>query len=159
MIPAELNYDIYDKELLAIVECFRLWRQYLEGVKHMIQVFTDYNNLQYFTTSKQLTRRQARWSERLANFDFIITYRPGRLGAKPDAITRHSDIYPKKEFQKDVNAINNQILIPPEQLHVLVQVNDAKLLRDVNKAIAQWGMDAERQRYLELMEQGSHEFA
>ena len=113
MIAAELNYDIYDKELLAIVECFRLWRQYLEGAKHTIQVFTDHNNLQYFTTTKQLSRRQARWSERLANFDFIITYRPGRLGAKPDAITRRSDVYPKKEFQKDFNAINNWILIPP----------------------------------------------
>jgi hypothetical protein len=56
---------------------------------------------------KQLSRRQARWSERLVNFDFIITYRPGRLGVKPDAITRRSDFYPKKEFQEEVNAINN----------------------------------------------------
>ena len=79
MIAAELNYDIYDKELLAIVECFRLWRQYLEGAKHTIQVFTDHNNLQYFTTTKQLSRRQARWSEQLANFDFTITYRLGNL--------------------------------------------------------------------------------
>jgi dTDP-4-dehydrorhamnose reductase len=63
MIAAELNYDIYDKELLEIVECFRLWQQYLEGAKHTIQVFTDHNNLQYFTTTKQLSRRQARWSE------------------------------------------------------------------------------------------------
>jgi hypothetical protein len=56
MIPAKLNYDIYDKELLVIVECFRLWQQYLKGAKHMIQVFTDHNNLQYFTTSKQQTK-------------------------------------------------------------------------------------------------------
>jgi hypothetical protein len=87
MIAAELNYDIYDKELLAIVDSFRLWRQYLEGAKYPIQVYTDHNNLQYFTTTKQLSRRQAIWSERLAGFDFIINYRPGRLGAKPDALT------------------------------------------------------------------------
>ena len=129
------NYPVHEQELLAIVECFRLWRQYLEGAKHTIQVFTDHNNLQYFTTTKQLSRRQARWSERLANFDFIITYRPGRLGAKPDAITKRSDVYPK-EFQKDFNAINNRILIPPEQLRTLVKVNDTKLLKKVNKAIA-----------------------
>jgi hypothetical protein len=65
---------------------------------------------------KQLSQRQARWSERLANFNFIITYRPGRLGAKPDAITRRLDIYPKKKFQQKVNTINNRMLIPPEQL-------------------------------------------
>jgi hypothetical protein len=107
MISAELNCDIYDKELLAIVKCFQLWRQYLEGAKHTIQVFTNHNNLQYFTTMKQLSWHQARWSERLVNFDFIITYRPGRLGAKPDAITPRLDVYPKKEFQQEVNTINN----------------------------------------------------
>ena len=69
MLPAEVNYPIYDKELLAIVECFRLWRHYLKGSKYTIQVFIDHNNLQYFTTTKQLSRRQARWSERLASFD------------------------------------------------------------------------------------------
>jgi hypothetical protein len=97
MIAAELNYEIYDKELLAIVECFQLWRHYLKGSKYAIQVFTDHNNLQYFTTTKQLSRRQARWSEQLASFDFVINYHPGRLGAKPDAITRRPDVYPKKE--------------------------------------------------------------
>ena len=159
MIPAELNYDIYDKELLAIVESFRLWRQYLEGAKYTIQVFTDHNNLQYFTTTKQLSRRQARWSERLANFDFIITYRPGRLGAKPDAITRRPDVYPKKEFQNDVNSINKRILIPPEQLRAVVQVNDSKLLKRVHKAIKRLGLDAEGQRYAELLEKGNKEFS
>ena len=110
-------------------------------------------------TTKQLRRHQARWLERLANFDFIITYCPGRLGAKPDAITRCSDVYPKKEFQKDFNAINNQILIPPEQLHALVKVNNIKLLKKVNKAIAHWGMDAEGQQYLDMMESGNKEFS
>jgi hypothetical protein len=158
MISAELNYDIYDKELLAIVECFQSWRQYLKGAKHTIQVFTNHNNLQYFTTTKQLSRRQARWSERLANFDFIITYCPGRLGAKPDAITRRLDVYPKKEFQQEIIAINNQVLIPREQLRALVQVNDTKLLRKVNKSIARWGMDAEGQKYLDMLETGNKEF-
>ncbi|KAG5723599.1 hypothetical protein E4T56_gene18161 [Termitomyces sp. T112] len=59
MIPAELNYDIYDKELLAIVKAFRQWRAYLKGFPHHIQVYSDHNNLQYFTTMKQLSRHQA----------------------------------------------------------------------------------------------------
>jgi len=72
MIDAELNYDIYDKELLAIVKAFRQWRAYLEGTSHPVQVYSDHNNLQYFTTTKLLSRRQARWSEYLSEFDFHI---------------------------------------------------------------------------------------
>jgi transposase InsO family protein len=94
MSPPELNYEIYDKELLAIIEAFRHWRHYLEGSRHQVEVITDHKNLEYFMTTKQLTRRQARWSEFLADFDFLIRYRPGRLGAKPDALTRRSDVYP-----------------------------------------------------------------
>ena len=34
--PAELNYPIYDKELLAVVAAFKQWRVYLEGAAHPI---------------------------------------------------------------------------------------------------------------------------
>ena len=88
MIAAKLNYDIYDKELLAIHEVFKQWRAYLEGAQYEIQVFSNHNNLQYFTTTKQLGRRQARWAEYLSSFDYVIHYRAGRLGVKPDALTR-----------------------------------------------------------------------
>jgi hypothetical protein len=55
MQPAELNYDIGDKELLAIHEAFKQWRPYLEGARHTILVLTDHNNLQSFATTKQLS--------------------------------------------------------------------------------------------------------
>jgi hypothetical protein len=54
--PAEINYDIHDKELLAILDCFKTWRGYLEGLLHTVQVFTDYKNLEYFMTTKVLNR-------------------------------------------------------------------------------------------------------
>ena len=60
MTLAELNYDVHDKELLAIVEAFLYWRAYLKGSKHLVQVYIDYKNLIYFTTIKKLTRRQVR---------------------------------------------------------------------------------------------------
>ena len=75
--PAELNYDIHDKELLAIVEAFKEWRVYLQGAAHTTTVYTDHKNLIYFTTTKQLNRRQTRWSETLATYDFKITYKRG----------------------------------------------------------------------------------
>src|SRR3984893_925381 len=63
MIATELNYDIYDKELLVIHKAFKQWRAYLEGARYEIQVFSNHNNLRYFTTTKQLSCRQAHWAE------------------------------------------------------------------------------------------------
>ena len=62
--PAEQNYDIYDKELLAIVAALETWRVYAEGSPGLT-IYIDHKNLLYFTTTKQLNRRQVRWSELL----------------------------------------------------------------------------------------------
>ena len=51
---AEINYDTADKELLAIVDCFKRWRRYLEGAKHQVQVISDHQNLELFQTTKVL---------------------------------------------------------------------------------------------------------
>ena len=91
LTPAEINYEIYDKEMLAIVTAFKEWRPYLEGSQHKITILTDHRNLEWFTETKKYTRRQARWAELLAGYDFIITYRPGRKGGKPDALSRRGD--------------------------------------------------------------------
>jgi len=92
----ELNYDIHDKELLAIFEAFKKWRHYLEGSALPVNVVTGHKNLVYFSTTKILTQRQACWSEFLAQFNMVIRFRLERLGAKPDALTRHWDVYPKE---------------------------------------------------------------
>jgi len=84
----ELNYDMHDKELLAIFEAFHSWRHYLEGSATLVDVVTDHKNLEYFSTSKVLMRRQAQWSEFLSQFHLVICFHPGKLGAKPDTLTR-----------------------------------------------------------------------
>ena len=76
--PAEQNYDTYDRELLAIVESFKHWRHYLEGARHPVLVRCDHKNLEYFQTSKVLSRRQARWAEILSSYDFIIEHLDGK---------------------------------------------------------------------------------
>ena len=60
-----------------------------------MDVVTDHKNLKYFTTTKILTCRQAHWSEYLSQFNMVIRFRPGKLGAKPDALTRRWDVYRK----------------------------------------------------------------
>ena len=92
---SEINYDVYDKELLAIITAFEQWWHYLDGAQHKITIYCDHCNLQYFTSSRVLNRRQARWSLFLAEFDFVITYRPGTQQGKADALSRQSEYQPK----------------------------------------------------------------
>jgi transposase InsO family protein len=91
LIQAELNYDIHDKELLAIVVAFKVWRVYLEGAKYTITVKTDHKNLTFFTTTKELTRRQARWAETLSQYDFKIVHCKGTENGQADALSRRPD--------------------------------------------------------------------
>ena len=84
----ELNYDVHDKELLAIFEAFKCWRHYLEESPTPVDVITDHKNLKYFSMTKLLTRQQARWSEFLSQFNLVIRFHPRKLGAKPDSLTR-----------------------------------------------------------------------
>jgi hypothetical protein len=55
--PAEINYEIHHKKLLAVVDSFKIWRKYLEGVLLWVLVYTDHQNLEYFTTTKVLNRQ------------------------------------------------------------------------------------------------------
>ena len=55
---AECNYEIHDKELLAIIRCFEEWRPELEGSPCPVRVLTDHRNLEYFITKKLLNRRK-----------------------------------------------------------------------------------------------------
>ena len=88
---AELNYEIHDKELLAIVDSFKQWRVYLEGAAHQITVYTDHKNLTSWTTRGQLNRRQVRWSQELSKYDFKIVYRKGSENQRADALSRRAD--------------------------------------------------------------------
>jgi len=94
--PAKINYEIHDKELLAVVDAFKHWRRYCEGATHQVQVYSDHQNLEYFTTTKDLNRRQARWAQELAGINFRIYYRPGTKNGKPDALSRRSEYRPEK---------------------------------------------------------------
>ena len=77
-IPAERNYTTTEKELLAVVHAFKVWRCYLEG-NDQVTVVTDHKPNTFFQTQSTLSRRQARWSEFLSQFTFEWQYRPGRI--------------------------------------------------------------------------------
>lgn len=75
--PAECNYEIYDKEMLAIIQCLEEWDLDLRSVREF-QVRTDYKNLEYFMTAKKLTERQMRWLLIFSRYNFSIIYIPGK---------------------------------------------------------------------------------
>ncbi len=91
--PAEKNYTVGEKELLAIIDCVIEWRPYLLSLDDEFTIYTDHKNLTYFQTKRQLNRRQARWYEILADYRYRLVYRPGRLGGLPDALSRRGDYH------------------------------------------------------------------
>ena len=101
MSPAECNYEIHDKEMLAIVRSLDQWRPELQGTARRIQIYTDHRALEYFMTTKKLTSRQARWAEALAEYHFIIQYRSGKQNTKADALTRRDDEVAQQDGVKE----------------------------------------------------------
>ncbi|KAK3545117.1 hypothetical protein QTP70_000990 [Hemibagrus guttatus] len=86
--PAEENYDIGNRELLAVKLALEEWRHWLEGAKHPFTVLTDHKNLEYLRAAKRLNPRQARWALFFTRFNFTLSYRPGSKNIKADALSR-----------------------------------------------------------------------
>ena len=57
LLPAEQNYQIADKELLAIIRAVQVFRHLLLGAKHKILIRSDHENLKYFKSSRKITPR------------------------------------------------------------------------------------------------------
>jgi len=87
----ERNYEIHDKEMLGVIRCLEAWRHFLEGARVKFEIWTDHKNLEYFMTSQNLNRRQARWALYLSRFNFILKHVPGTKMGKADGLSRRSD--------------------------------------------------------------------
>jgi len=110
LLPAEVNYDIYDRELLAIVKALKHWRHHLLGARHMITILTDHRNLTYFREPHKISPRQARWREFLLEFDFVLVHVPGSTNDAADFLSRHPD------FKAGVNFVNHDVTVLPDEL-------------------------------------------
>jgi len=111
--PAERNYAIHDKELLAILEAFKEWNHYLVGAYKPVTVYTSHQNLQNFLTTKVWNQRQIRWVQRLADYHFKIVYRPGQRGGKPDTLSRRPEYCPEEGAKHSEHSI-----LKPEHLQI-----------------------------------------
>ena len=86
--PTERNYDIYERELLAIMKVLAHWRPYLGWTKEPFLIQTDHANLQYWKSPRNLNRRTARWHADLQDYDFILQHIPGKTNTLPDILSR-----------------------------------------------------------------------
>ena len=109
--PAEQNYDIYDRELLAIIRALKSWRHYLHGSPFPVQVFTNHKNLTYFREAQKLNRRQARWLLDLADFDLKIIHVPGKLLTGPDPLSCHPDLHSGKSDNTKTILLPNSLFV------------------------------------------------
>ena len=107
------NYEIHNKEMLAIVRCLEAWRHFLEGAVVKFEIWTDHKNLEYFIKAQKLNRRQARWALYLSRFDFTLKHVPGSKMGKADSLTRRPD--QEVGVEKDNE---DETLVKPEWLEV-----------------------------------------
>jgi len=94
LLPAECNYEIHDKEPLAVISCLGAWDGELRSLALPFTVLSDHKNLQHFATTRKLSERQVRWSEKLARYRFVIQYREGAKSERPDALSRREQDMP-----------------------------------------------------------------
>lgn len=90
LLPAEWNYKIYDRELLAIIRALESWRHYLHGGHEPLRILTDHKNLTYYQSLRRLNRRQARWHLFLSQFNYKLHHCLGTQMVQSDAMTRNT---------------------------------------------------------------------
>ena len=89
--PAEINYPVHEKELLAIKYALQTWRIYIDN-GHTTIIYTDHESLKYLATMRKPSKRLARWIEEFGEYDVDLRYRKGREQVVPDAISRRPDL-------------------------------------------------------------------
>jgi len=131
----ERNYEIHDKEILAVVRCLEAWRHFLEGATVRFEIWTDHKNLEYFMKAQKLNRRQVRWTLYLSRFDFTLKHVPESKMGKADSLSRRPD------WEVGVERDNeDEKLIKPEWLEVRktevveIIVDGVDLLEEVRKS-------------------------
>ncbi len=92
MFSAECNYEIYDKELLIIIWAFEHWWLELKLTDISIKMFIDHQALISLMKDKELSRRQMRWVQKFADFNFRIMYQSDKQNIKINALTHQADV-------------------------------------------------------------------
>ena len=108
---AQLNYNIYDKEMLAIILVFEQQQAKLEGIQinNPFLVYLNYKALEYFIITKKLLARQAYQAKYLFRFYFKLIYQARKSNKRANALSKkYKDI---KEQGKVIKEYKTQVLL------------------------------------------------
>ena len=101
------NYEIYDRELLAIIQALTEWQHYLQGSQHPTTILSDHKNLTYFKTAQKLNRRQARWHLTLSKYDIKLIHVPGKQMVQSNALSWQPNLCPDEDTDNE-----DKVLLP-----------------------------------------------
>jgi len=153
----ERNYEIYDKELLAVIWGLKEYRHHLERHLHKIEIWSDHQNLTFFRTAQKLTRRQAKWTLFMTRFDFVLYHKLGKTMQAEDPLFRQAD----HEMGIDLNN-TNQVLLKPEFFAINAleathesPINNEIILKEVKTVLLS---DEVTKDYKSLLKSGAREF-
>ncbi len=148
MIFAECNYKIYDKELLIIIHCLKHWRFKLKCTNILIKIFINHLNLKYFMIIKELTWQQAKWAEKLSEYNFKIIYQSRKQNLKVDALIRMSDIK-SVEANDDWKLYQHQMLLSKDKFELQSieadQEDDQKADQDLTQILLRFDSDLKQE--------------
>ena len=85
LTQAERNYNVIQRECLAIVYALKQFRHYLLG--RQFTLLTDHAPLQWLAGQK-MEGLLARWALATQEYDFTISYRKGTVNSNADALSR-----------------------------------------------------------------------
>jgi ribonuclease HI len=108
---AERNYDVYDLELLAIVNALDHWRPYLAGSPHKIIIYSDHQNLLYWKEPHKISRQVAREVLMLSEYNFEIRHIKGTANRRADTLSRRPDYNQGHEDNQNVTVLPEQIFV------------------------------------------------
>ena len=91
----ERNYNIWDRELLAVIRALTIWQHYLQGSPHTVTLLSDHQNLAYFRKPQWLNQWQARWSLLHTEYDLKLMHIPGTKMIQSDALSWWPDLCPE----------------------------------------------------------------
>ena len=129
----EWNYEIYDKEMLAIICALEEWRHFLKEATYLVEIWTDHKNLEYFMTAKKLNHRQACWALYLARFDFLLHYCPRCTIGKLDAMSRRADHGNGALDNENIVLLQLEFLVVRALEEVKLTGVEQKILSDIHK--------------------------
>ncbi len=152
MIFAECNYEIYDKELLIIICCLKHWCSELKYTDILIKIFIDHLNLKYFMIIKELTRWQAKWAEKLSEYNFKIIYQSKKQNLKVDVLIRMSDVK-SVEANDDQKLYQHQMLLLEDRFKLqsieVDQKDDQKADQDLTQILLRSDSESDSDSKLE----------